>query len=153
LGCCQAELHWWQKKKKLGNSEAFIQQQRNKVVELIEVEGIPNMTKINRIKKKLNSLMGQDEARWKQLVKIEWLKNGDKNTKFFHACANQQRNSNKIYMICDARGNLQEDSDDIGNAFVECFTALFTTEQSDHMEACLEHLEKRVTAKMNLWLV
>lgn len=58
----------------------------------------------------------------------DWLQNGDKNTKFFHACANHIRNSNKIRMICDVRGKLWEDPEDIGNAFVDYFTALFTTE-------------------------
>jgi hypothetical protein len=80
---------------------------------------------------------------------IDWLQYGDKNTKFFHACANQRRKANCIRTICDARGILQEDSVNIGKAFVDYFTSLFTSEQTDQVDTCLEHIDKRVTAEMN----
>lgn len=56
-------------------------------------------------------------------------------------------------MIRDARGNMWEDSEDIGNAFVNYFTTLFTTDHSHQMEVCLEHLEGRVTDEMNTVLL
>lgn len=79
------------------------------------VEGVPDLEAINNLKRLVHSLMEQEEVRWKQRAKVEWLQNGDRNMKFFHTCANQRRKSNYIRMISDARGNLCEDPDDIGN--------------------------------------
>jgi hypothetical protein len=56
-------------------------------------------------------------------------------------------------MICNEKGNCWEDQDEIGKAFVDYFTTLFTTEQADNLETCLDHLEVKVTAEMNLVLL
>lgn len=87
--------------------------------------------------------MEQEEVHWQQRSKVEWLKNGDKNTKFFHTCANQRRSSNKIWVVCDMEGNLRETQEDIGNAFVKYFTNLFTTGLPRRMTECLEFVEEK----------
>lgn len=126
-----------------------IKEQRNKLVGLLGVEGTPDVVEISKLKKQLHTLMEQEEAQWKQRTKIKWLKHGDKKTRFFHACANQRQNSNIIRMICNAKGNCWEDPDEIGKAFVDYFTTLFTMEQADNLKPCLDHLEVKVTAQMN----
>jgi hypothetical protein len=92
------------------------------------VEGVPNLKAMKNIKKVVNTLLEQEEIRWKQRAKIDWLQYGDKNTKFFHACANQRQKANCIRTICDARGIMREDAVNIGKAFVDYFTSLFTSE-------------------------
>jgi hypothetical protein len=47
-----------------------------------------------QLKKEINSFLDQDDMKWEQRTKADWLKLGDPNTKFFHACANQRRKSN-----------------------------------------------------------
>jgi hypothetical protein len=113
------------------------------------VEGVPNLKAMKNIKKVVNTLLEQEEIRWKQRAKIDWLQYDHKNTKFFHACANQRWKANCIRMICDARGIVRDDSVNIGKAFVDYFTFLFTSEQTDQVDTCLEHIDKRVTPEMN----
>jgi hypothetical protein len=51
-------------------------------------EGSHEKVEIGRLKEHVNSVMEQEEVQWKQCAKVEWLHNGDKNTKCFQACAN-----------------------------------------------------------------
>ena len=90
------------------------------------VEGVPDLQAMKNLKKTVYNLLEQEEIRWKQRAKIDWLQYGDKNTKFFHACANQRRKApNYIRMICDARETVWEDPVNIGNAFMDYFTIFF----------------------------
>jgi hypothetical protein len=67
-----------------------------KVADLQPKEGPYTLAKIERIKEHVHSLMEQEEIQWHQRAKVGWLHNGDKNTKFFHVCANQRMSSNMI---------------------------------------------------------
>ncbi|GKC08922.1 hypothetical protein Tco_1000532 [Tanacetum coccineum] len=40
-----------------------------------------------------------------QKAKVNWMKNGDKNTAFFHSILKARKNKNKVESICDERGN------------------------------------------------
>lgn len=53
---------------------------------------------------------------------MDWLKLGDRNTKFSHACANQRRKSNRIMMIKNTGDLVLESPDEIRAAFIEYFT-------------------------------
>jgi hypothetical protein len=48
------------------------------------------------IEKEMNCLLEREEIYWKQRSRIEWLKEGDKNTKFFHASATCRMHHNSI---------------------------------------------------------
>ncbi|KAL8094028.1 hypothetical protein AgCh_035786 [Apium graveolens] len=52
---------------------------------------------------KLNELLLHEEMYWKQRAKIFWLKDGDANTKFFHAQATKRKKLNHIaYLVTDS---------------------------------------------------
>ena len=46
--------------------------------------------------KKLDELLCRQEIYWAQRSRIQWLKHGDRNTKFFHSKASQRRRRNYI---------------------------------------------------------
>jgi hypothetical protein len=53
-------------------------------------------------------LLRQEELWWRQRAKEEWLKQGDRNTKFFHACANSKRRKNFVGTIVDEMGQKRD---------------------------------------------
>lgn len=48
------------------------------------------------IKADLEKTMRLDEISWRQKSRVQWLKEGDKNTKFFHRIANAHCRNNHI---------------------------------------------------------
>lgn len=71
--------------------------------------------------------MEDDDIKWKQWVKQHWLKNGDKNTKFYHMHVNQQRKINKISKIMDLNCCFVTNQHSIGDVFSQFFSQLFST--------------------------
>jgi hypothetical protein len=42
-------------------------------------------------KQSLQLLLDQENIKWKQRAKVNWLQGGDRNTKYYHACANYRK--------------------------------------------------------------
>ncbi len=76
-------------------------------------------------KERLNKVLLDEETLWSTRAKQRWLKEGDRNTKFFHAVANGRKRSNQI-------GTLEEDGrvicreEDKKAYFVNSFKKLFS---------------------------
>ena len=74
---------------------------------------------------------------------------GDRNTKFYHACANQRRKINMISKIRDELGITWDSPEDIQVTFVNYFSNLFSTGPIGDKESCIQPLSPRVTEEMN----
>jgi macrodomain Ter protein organizer (MatP/YcbG family) len=58
----------------------------------------------------LGKLEEQKETYWKQRSHVNWLREGDRNTSFFHACATQ-RKKNRIKRLQAEDGQWIEERD------------------------------------------
>lgn len=63
---------------------------------------------------------------WKQRAKENWLKFGERNTKFFHVNANQKNKSHRIEKILVQGERLCSNQEEIEGPFINYFKALFT---------------------------
>jgi len=109
--------------------------------------------KESQLKAEFHSLLTQEEVKWKQRAKENWLKFGDKNTKFFHASANQKNKSHRIEKILDQEGRLCSNQEEIEEAFINYFTALFTAGENLEVEVSTAAVQRRVTQEMNAKLM
>lgn len=62
---------------------------------------------------RLASLLMQEEDYWCQRGNKFWLKDGDRNARFFHSSASVRKKTNKINLLKDANGNWQEEQNNI----------------------------------------
>lgn len=132
-------MQWWRVEKN-GLGEEI----KNKMRGLMEIQGMEEQ-QLNdtepKLRREVERLEVEEDLRWRQRAK-EWLKNGDRNTKYFHACATQRQRKNQITSIQDESGRVWETQDSIGGAFVHYFSTLFTSEFRGDVAACLHPVER-----------
>ncbi|XP_042939464.1 uncharacterized protein LOC122274492 [Carya illinoinensis] len=116
LACCRVSLRRWSRGLNKGR-EGEIKEKSVQLRVLEEEEGPNNMGEIKKLRGEQSILLDKEDLRWKQRVKKHWLANGDKNTKFFHACANQRRKKNTIKAVRDSQGRLVIEEKEIEGAF------------------------------------
>lgn len=75
----------------------------------------------NALSSKLESLLAQEEAHWKQRSKASWLRNRDRNTRYFHQKPSNHRRKNNLQGLFDANGNWCTSAGDIEQVVVDYF--------------------------------
>jgi hypothetical protein len=147
--CCKEQLKRWQIDNQ-GGVEQRLTALNKEISELQAMHGLPNRELLKKLQIEANSMLAQEDLHWRQRAKELWLKCGDQNTKFFHACANQRRRKNFISKIRDGRDRVWESGEDVENAFVEHFTNLYRSESNGATDVGLQGLEGRVSNEMNV---
>ncbi|XP_062014504.1 uncharacterized protein LOC133731044 [Rosa rugosa] len=103
---------------------------------------------------RLQSLLSQEEIFWRQRSKVQWLKEGDRNTSFFHRKASNRRRKNLIQGLYDEEGTWCEDDARLERVVSSYFTKMFTASELDFeaMETTLAAIQPRVSTEMNAQL-
>ncbi|KAL0394948.1 UNVERIFIED_CONTAM: hypothetical protein Slati_4461000 [Sesamum latifolium] len=111
---------------------------------------------VNRLSSndKLEELYSQEELLWQQRAKALWLKEGDKNTAFFHARASERRDRKAIKALIDDGECLREGKDVVRDVGLRYFEHIFqsTNLQQVVMRESIGTLTPRVTEDMNAML-
>ena len=76
---------------------------------------------INKCREELVELSLREKIMWKQRAKTAWLKEGDRNTRFFHGVASRRRKNNGIFAIKDDDVIWHEKIDEVETVFLEYF--------------------------------
>lgn len=66
-------------------------------------------------------LRSQEESFFRQKARIRWLKEGDRNTKFFHQYVSKRHLRNRILSVVDSSGNQITEPQLVQQHFVEHF--------------------------------
>uniref|UniRef100_A0A2N9G6K5 Reverse transcriptase domain-containing protein n=1 Tax=Fagus sylvatica TaxID=28930 RepID=A0A2N9G6K5_FAGSY len=74
------------------------------------------------LKEKLQILLAKDERVWKQRSRVEWLREGDQNTRYFHSKATQRHRRNYVYRLKNNSAHVEQ--------VAECITPMVTAEMN-----------------------
>ena len=87
-------------------------------------EGKKSQSLIEEFHKKLR----EEKIRWRQRARCKWLKEGDKNTRFFHGLASSRKRTNMISSIMDGQNRLEK-KEEIIKHITDYFASLYTSEE------------------------
>lgn len=103
------------------------------------------------IREELNQAYVDEEIYWKQKSRVNWLRSGDRNTRYFHAVTKGKRIKNTISVIQDESGVIHRGHKEISQVAVKYFQDLYTsggTNTAAYGEV-FQDFQPRVTLDMN----
>ncbi|KAF5443040.1 hypothetical protein F2P56_035635 [Juglans regia] len=126
--------------KRLENNKGKILKEKIELLKNLQMnEGSHNMVEIKKLQNEIGVYLEMEDLKWRQRAKLDWYQLGDRNTKFFHSCADQRRKKNWIRQIHDEQDKMQTEPEMIDKVFNEYFQKLFksTTPSDGDIEAYL----------------
>jgi hypothetical protein len=101
-----------------------------------------------KVVERLVELQNREETMWRQRSRIQWLSEGDHDTRFFHLKASKRKKRNRISRL--VRDGRHGGSVGYGSSF---YNNLYTSEGTVGMEEVLDTLLVSVMAVMNEKLI
>lgn len=77
------------------------------------------------LRKRMQRLLSQDDAYWRQRAKTHWYRDGDRNTNFFHASTTARKKVNHIISLDDDAGNKISDEQGLRDVAKNYFVNIF----------------------------
>lgn len=104
----------------------------NGIQRCLNTQPTNGLLKLNiRLKKELDVVLEQEELMWFQRSREEWIKSGDRNTKFYHAATMSRKGKNKIEALKLPNGEWEVDSSRLKHMAVQYFSTLFKADNHD----------------------
>lgn len=96
------------------------------------------------VRNRLAKLYSDKERYWKERAKLQWLRCGDSNTRFFNSYALARRRKNHIDTLLDSNRNRIFWDDDIQRHIVDYYSSIFSKAQALDL-SIVEHISSRVS--------
>jgi exonuclease III len=150
------QLKTWNKST-FGNifqAQEHLQQQMQTLQHQIRTQGLTEALKTQEtlLNNQIVERKAQEEVLWRQKSRITWLKEGEKNTKFFHRSMVQRRQSNRITHLISEQGTKIQQHADVEKELLTYYQSLLTeppTDRSQAITSILKHIPKEVTKEQN----
>ncbi|KAH9663932.1 reverse transcriptase domain-containing protein [Citrus sinensis] len=149
-----ADLKIWSKQEFNGRDKK-LKQLKNKLKEMKnQFSHFDNREEMQRIENQIDNILIDEEIFWKQRSRADWLKEGDRNTKVFHAKASARKKKNRISGLEDENGKWIEEDDKVEQLICDYFTHIFTTTNpsQSQLHAALETVPAKLTEDMRKFM-
>ncbi|GAA0184786.1 hypothetical protein LIER_32074 [Lithospermum erythrorhizon] len=100
--------------------------------------------KIKNVRMELIECLGEEEKYWRLKSKEKHLKDGDKNSKFFHISTKLRRRKNLILGMEDSEGTWQIGADNVEAIVLDYFRTIFSANELCDPELVTTHVDRRV---------
>lgn len=146
---CRKQISLWKKGHRI-NAKEKINTIRTRLNNAFST-GLSSPNDRQQLKRELNQAYIDEELFWKHKSRNTWIKEGDRNTKYFHTVTKTKRARNNITAITDAEGIVYRGDSEISSAATQYFNNLF---KSSHISETLltdifRDFPQRVTEEIN----
>ena len=132
------------------NVKRELEQKRKKLAQAERVAcSAGSVILMKKLEKEINVLLDKEAQMWGQRAKVQLLKDGDRNTMFFHSKASQRRRKNYIKGLYDNDGQWCTNPSRVEGIVLEFYQALFTSQNSENFDEILAQIPRVVTNEMN----
>lgn len=103
------------------------------------------------LRKRMQRLLAQDDAYWRQRAKTHWYKNGDRNTKNFHASPTTRKKVNHLLSLEDEEGNKVTSEQGLCDIAQQYFENIFQKKHGD-FSSVIDVINSSISASDNALL-
>jgi len=100
------------------------------------------------LRKRMQRLLSQDDAYWRQRAKTHWYKDGDRNTQKFHASATTRKKVNRILSLDDDNGSKITNEQGLREVARQYFVDIFQKQGGD-VSSVIDVINPSISALAN----
>jgi hypothetical protein len=112
-----------------------------------------NKSEIQHVSARIDEILHREEIMWRQRSRIQWLKEGDQNTKFFHRKATGRDKKNKIRKLKRTNGTVTNDENEFKDLANNFFKDLYTKDEIVNPTSLLELIQPMIPNHVNQTLL
>jgi hypothetical protein len=114
-------------------------------------ETVEDLLRFKALEKHHGELLKRQETMWRQRSRAIWLKDGDRNTKFFHNKASQRSKVNEIKKLKDEDGVWWRGDENVEKVLINYFEELFSSSNPTNIEATCEVVQGKLSEEHKAW--
>ncbi|XP_055806946.1 uncharacterized protein LOC129875705 [Solanum dulcamara] len=128
----------------------FEEKVRNVEDSIINDNSESNRTNLSLINTQYSRYLKVEQSIFKQKTQLQWFKDGDANSKYFHAIIRGRRRRLYIHSISDEKENIIQGDEDIAKAACDHFVKIFIGDNKIINEEVISCIPRSVTEQQNL---
>ncbi|KAK2650963.1 hypothetical protein Ddye_018452 [Dipteronia dyeriana] len=150
---CGRFLDSWNHKKRSKLRQDLLEK-RNVLKEACNKDKPASWRIINKLENQLDEALSTEEKYWQQRARVNWIRGGDRNSRFFHSKASRRRARNKIRGLTDVDGNWRDSREDMEKIISNYFTSIFTTScpSQNDIDLILEGVQPKISRSLSRFL-
>ena len=145
---CRMALLDWRRQYNV-NAKSQVCRIKKEIAEVNMGQQVDKKGRLSTLKKQLTEAYRKEEAYWGQKARVQWLKEGDRNTRYFHSEVEGRRKKNSISALQRDDGTWCESEEEVEGEINEYFEKLFTSSNPRQFDAILRGIPQVIIDQMN----